>query len=63
MRGHHTHTHAQVAQHTKSTLQSEFLSAEPSYKVKMIAFSPKLGAPTPLLRRIATYDMTQRAAA
>jgi hypothetical protein len=43
-----------VAQHTKATLQSEFLDMEPSYKVKMIAFSPKHGAPTPLLRRIAT---------
>ena len=43
-----------MAQHTKATLQSEFLDVEPSYKVKMIAFSPKHGAPTPLLRRIAT---------
>lgn len=44
----------QVAQHTKATLQSEFLDKEPNHKVKMIHFSPKHGAPTPLLRRIAT---------
>eukprot|EP00240_Pyramimonas_obovata_P004210 CAMPEP_0118940246 /NCGR_PEP_ID=MMETSP1169-20130426/30931_1 /TAXON_ID=36882 /ORGANISM="Pyramimonas obovata, Strain CCMP722" /LENGTH=373 /DNA_ID=CAMNT_0006884685 /DNA_START=153 /DNA_END=1270 /DNA_ORIENTATION=+ len=43
-----------VPQHTKATLKPDFLDIAPSHKVKMIAFTPRHGEATPLLRYFAT---------
>eukprot|EP00238_Polyblepharides_amylifera_P001730 CAMPEP_0196573648 /NCGR_PEP_ID=MMETSP1081-20130531/3513_1 /TAXON_ID=36882 /ORGANISM="Pyramimonas amylifera, Strain CCMP720" /LENGTH=719 /DNA_ID=CAMNT_0041891429 /DNA_START=306 /DNA_END=2462 /DNA_ORIENTATION=+ len=43
-----------VAQHTRQSLESDFLATEPQHKVKMVAFAVRSGSATPLLRSMAT---------